>query len=484
MTEDAGALEQKRTRALRGISVVLAVGFAVWAFADDPWVGGGPGFGATQAALLAIGVALAASALLPFAWNARAVAVVVSTFSSLLLAECALELTLAPRYRSLFEADPDAIVRLIPGAKHALTRPPEQGGLEVSYRVNRAGYRGPELAENPAARVVVYGDSFIQADYSNDEGTFALQLQARLQKELGPGIEVVNAGVASYGPDQALVRMERELPGLAPDLVVVGIFTGNDFGDLLRNKLFRLDENGELRENEFKIDPELERRIRVHRKEAMVKRIGREAAKGLLARLGLHAESIAPHAAPLARLEGMTAQERVEAFIAQHEAEYQEYIVQGNDIVRDLAADTFDADVSLLPDAPATRYKLAMIEQVIRRMRTNVNRLGVPMVLMPIPHPTDVGGHPSAQIDITRYPQYHPHRMVGLLEDIAKRQELPCVDLFTPFTRRGSAELYFPGYDDHWNESGQALAAEVVSRFVIDRGLLAAPPVAPRTSER
>ena len=36
--------------------------------------------------------------------------------------------------------------------------------------------------------------------------------------------------VVGYGPDQATLRMNDELPRYQPDVVVLGVFAGNDFG--------------------------------------------------------------------------------------------------------------------------------------------------------------------------------------------------------------------------------------------------------------
>ena len=96
-----------------------------------------------------------------------------------------------------------------------------------------AGVSSPP-ADGSRPRVVVYGDSFIHTYYVDADDGFAQQLENGLSRRLGSGVEVVNAGVAAYGPDQIALRMEDELPKLRPDLVVVAVFGGNDFGDLVR----------------------------------------------------------------------------------------------------------------------------------------------------------------------------------------------------------------------------------------------------------
>src|SRR6185436_10030947 len=149
---------------------------------------------------------------------------------------------------------------LVPGARKLFVHRPENGG-SVLVGIDSSGFRGPELAPpgNARRRVVVYGDSFVAAEFSPVSRSFVSRLGARLAEAAGQQVEAVNAGVVGYGPDQEALRIEDEIIPLAPDLIVVGLFAGNDFGDLMRNKLFRLDDQGRLVANAWTLAPSLER---------------------------------------------------------------------------------------------------------------------------------------------------------------------------------------------------------------------------------
>ncbi len=97
-------------------------------------------------------------------------------------------------------------------------------GAPVS--VNALGWRGPVLAptRGAAPRFVLLGDSMAFGYGVADDATFGAAL-ARA------GLEVVNLGVEGFGPDQALLRFEREGRGFAPDAVVLGVCLDNDFAD-------------------------------------------------------------------------------------------------------------------------------------------------------------------------------------------------------------------------------------------------------------
>ncbi|MEX2209242.1 MAG: SGNH/GDSL hydrolase family protein [Myxococcota bacterium] len=452
-------------RALRFASLAIALALAAWAISDDSLIGGGPGFGSTQAAVLGIGVAVAATCLLPLVWNARALALVISVGLVLVFAELALQTLLAPRYKSENQLDAQALYRPIPGAVRENRREAINGGDRILYRINSQGFRGDELDASPRARIVVYGDSFTHAYYSDLEHTFAVRLEHYLGERLGPGIEVVNAGVAGYGPDQELVKMERELPVLAPDLVLVAVFSGNDFGDLVRNKLFRVDGQGGIRPNAFTIAPQLAREMEVQRNESILKRVIRDAVQALAIRVGLRE-------AKTSDIEAMSKGDRLEYFRAQHLREYDEYVVRGDDQVQELAWDSYDADVSLTPNSDAARYKIQLMDGVLGRMQQAAAQAGAPLVLIPIPHPLDVGGHETGEVDRAKYPDYRPRGLVEILEQIAARRGIPSVDLYSVFAARGTEAVYFRGFDDHWNDAGQDLAAEVVASFLGSHGLL------------
>ncbi len=450
---------------LRGVSRGVGVLLILWALADDPWIGGGPGFGFSQAALMGIGLLVLGSSFVSLAVNARVLALVLSVGFVLVIGEIGVRVLYSARYQRPFQLDETSLYQLVPNSVREFRRAAVNGGDRILYRVNSEGYRGEELESDPRLRIVVYGDSFIQGEFSFLEYTFTERLEDHLSTRLGFDVEVVNAGVAGYGVDQALRKMEGELEDLAPDLVVVAVFTGNDYGDMVRNKLFRIDDAGALHDNDFTIDPEQRRTMQVSSRELLLKRMLREAVHTLAVRLGFRD-------APSSKVDQMDGRERLNFFREQHVLEYEEFVLQRNNVVHELAWDTYDADVSLTPESDSALYKARMMEAVIGRMQAATSSLSIPMVLLPIPHPIDVGGHDTGEIDSHRFPDYTPGGLVQILEEIAARRDLPVVDLFSPFSELGSELVYFQGFDDHWNDQGQDVAGEIVAEFLIRNELL------------
>ena len=142
----------------------------------------------------------------------------------------------------IFQLDDELLFTLRPSSARTIQMAPRHGGSFVTTRVNAAGLRGPELAAKGAAeRFVVIGDSLVLAENVALEDTFVERLGVHL-RAADRDVEVVNAGVTGYGPDQCLLRLERDFDLLKPDVVVIVLCATNDFGDVMRNKLFKLDE--------------------------------------------------------------------------------------------------------------------------------------------------------------------------------------------------------------------------------------------------
>ena len=450
-------------------SLLFLVGALVagYALSDHPLYGGEPGFGRFQMLLVVAGGALALCGLLPTAIAGRVLLLSVASLVMLAFAEMAGEILLGPRYRPIFQPDERLIFKFIPNRYSVMNRAPINGGGTVGHRINSAGFRGDELLPaGNAARVVVYGDSFIHAFYSHDEETFAAQLGARLAGRAGRRVEVVNAGVSSYGPDQIILKMEQELPRLRPDLAIVAIFAGNDYGDLLRNKIYRLGADGALAENSWKLDPKVRMWLELSQRESILKRAVRSA---------LGAWGSSPDRDQGERKAGGPERDvtSMEFLLEEAEREYRNYVLERNDAVTNTHVDYYSADVSLTPGSASARYKVALMQAVVRGIRDVAARNNVALALLLIPHPFDVAEHYGgwSKVDRGRFPDYNGRNQVAPLEDMARALGVPFVSLYDVYRANDANKLYFHGGDDHWNAAGQRLAAEVMADYLIARDL-------------
>lgn len=445
----------------RLVCILAGLGLITWALADDTMIGGGFGFGLFQALVAAAGAVTVAAAFLPLRWVQSYLLAFVTVAVSLVVAEAALQHLVRDSFFTAFDYDERLLFRLRPGASQTYTHLPANGGETIVYRVNADGFVGPELlhaGERP--RIVVYGDSFIHAEFSRLEDRFTTQLGAELEAMTGQPVEVVNAGVAGYGPDQILRRMETELDSLSPDLVILSLFSGNDFGDLLRNRLYRLDASGNLQENGMTLSPEQARQVALNENELVLRRIFGEVTDRLRGSGG-EAQPFDPET-------------WIEEALALHLAEYEEFVVKGNNTAGNFARDPYSADIAFDAAAPSSRYKIDMMEQIVARIAMLAEERSVSLLVMIIPHPMDLlnGNHSSGYVDRSLHPGYDPRRLSSLMEKMAIQSGLPTINLFSDFSDANVQALFLQGGDDHWNAAGQAKAAQVMAEYIAEIELL------------
>ena len=441
---------------VRALLLVLGTVMIVYAVSDHPLYGDEPGFGRLQILISALGGAIALCSLLPMKMATPVLILGVTSLAMLGLAEVAGEMVLGARYRPIFQPDDRLIFKFIPNRRSVMTRAPRNGGETITHRINSEGFRGDKLRPaGSAARVVVYGDSFIHAYYTAQENTFTARLGVLLSEQMGREVEAVNAGLSSYGPDQISLKMEDELPKLRPDLVVVSIFAGNDYGDLLRSKIFRIGDGGALQPNNWILDPKVRMWLQISQQESILLRALRSIVRSR-------------SSAPVTKADATN----LEFLLAEAEREYQSFIVEGDNVVTNTHLDYYSADVSLRPKSASALYKVALMREVLRRIRDVAARNGVTLVFLFIPHPADVTeSYDQWRFDRTRFPDYDGRNQTGPLEDMARSLSVPFVSLHHIFREKDANSLYFHGGDDHWNDAGQAMAARVMTDFLMARRL-------------
>jgi len=134
--------------------------------------------------------------------------------------EFVLAATISDMDHSIFEDDVALRVMLAPNVSTS------------GFHTNRYGTRGGDIPTKQAdeKRVLTVGDSFTLGMQVRDDETFS----ALLDESLGESIRVVNAGVPGYGTEQAIGMMQRLVPTIEADAVLLTVYTGNDLRDNAR----------------------------------------------------------------------------------------------------------------------------------------------------------------------------------------------------------------------------------------------------------
>ena len=180
---------------------------------------------------------------------ARLCLVVASVLLAFLLCEAALRLLL-PKYRHVAEgrlqADDLRIFAPVPNSRAWHVHP--DTGRRHPFHINNLGLRQHRDFSDAdlvsTTTVGVFGDSFVQMPYLDAPYVFTEPLDYLLN--LDGNFTVLNFGVEGYGPGQSYFTYRSFHAREDLDYVLFVYFGGNDLRDLVRNRLFDVDDSGLL----------------------------------------------------------------------------------------------------------------------------------------------------------------------------------------------------------------------------------------------
>ena len=133
-----------------------------------------------------------------------ALIIVVGFTTGLILTEVVLRLTQRPR---------PAVIGWTSG------RPAEQ---------NEFGFRGHHFDARAGVRLVLLGDSQVEAAATNFDDMPEVTLRRAVAEEAGANVSVVSIGASGWGPDQELSALQADIGAIRPSAVVLWFTEGND----------------------------------------------------------------------------------------------------------------------------------------------------------------------------------------------------------------------------------------------------------------
>lgn len=320
--------------------------------------------------------------------------------------------------------DPPGRYRLTPGYEGVFTNRVEYAARVV---INQRGLRGPELGpREDELRVLAIGDSFTFGTGVEQHEVFIERAPAELRSAGYPAL-ALNAGTPGFGPPDASSWLERHGRDLDPDVVVLGVFLGNDLQDALRAQgTFRPAVGG-----------------------------GTQTwAGGLHAWLNEHSHAFTL----LQRTVPLPWQRLVRAWFGHA------LPPEDRHLERELEA--------LQRNPPSwTEAALAELDGALARL---ANR-ATPTVAVLIPSDLQLDGalRAATAAHLGFEPELDADRPRRLFGELLTRHSLPFLDLTEPLQRRYDAgdHLYYR-YDRHWTALAHAIAGRELARFLRERGLL------------
>ncbi len=359
-----------------------------------------------------------------------------------------------PVGQTILQPDAERLFTTIPNSAHIQFMSERVGGERVIVRLEENGFRGPGPdAKRTRPRWMVFGDSFVMGENVSYEATFGARLADRWEGK----VEVLSSGVTGYGPDQTLLRMEEQIPMFKPDGVILVLCSYNDLGDLMRNHLVALGEDGELQRRKATASPDevewFEEHMALAQRPGLV-RLWKTHKR--LQRLGLPPK-------PDATL--------VADYLRAAREDYRAHVELGETVAHGLLRDIYDADVAIHPDWPSSQYKVRLLPKVLEAFRDLCEAHGVELICVVVPGGIDMDPNSWLNFDPKLYPTHRRDRLSQVFEDASKSVGIHTLNLFPHFDPVRERGLYVGALDIHWNALGMDLGAEVCVQFLKEHGL-------------
>jgi hypothetical protein len=371
------------------------------------------------------------------------------------LALCAVEAV--TRHFHLFpdrfwEPDPLLGTRLIPQMEGWWTQ--EDLEYRVPVRISGAGFRDVEHSMAKPAnvfRILVLGDSFVEAMQVPLEHTLAREIERRVNRSRAAvRCEVISMGVSGYGTASELLLYRTRGRAYDPDLVLLAFYPGND-----------------VRNNSPTLEPVLRPLYRSNGELSRVAADGKKqpAPRGVLASSQAYRYL---RKLLLTRFPGL-ARVLVRAGVMHPEALRQAPMQDGVPV---------DYWVYATQRSEPWEHAWQHTERLLRELREAVEEDGARLALLLVAAREQV--YPETWREIVN--AYPAMQRLGWDLDEPERRVLrwcvengvACVPLSEAFRARRSGPPLHYRRDGHWTADGHALAAEATVRFLREADML--PP--------
>ncbi len=342
---------------------------------------------------------------------------------------------------------PDAKLgtKLVAGKRGWWTQ--EEREFTTPVQINADGRRDLErpVHKPPGTyRVLLLGDSFIEAMQVALEQTFARRLEAALNRPGGPPVEVISMGVSGYGTASQYLWYRDEGRAYGPDVVLLSFYPGND-----------------VRNNSPTLEPTLRPVYDADGTLLRVASAGR-AGGGDGTRGWLASSAAYTYFRKLVITRQPALAERLATVGLLDQA-----AVRPLPMVDGVPVDYW---VSAGEPPPGWGDAWAYTERLLATLRDAVRADGARFAVMVVTAHEQIYPGDWQQL-LETYPAMQrvawdlngPERHVLAW---CERAAVPCVQLSPAFlARRDQERLHFP-YDGHWTAAGNALAAQTVANFL------------------
>ncbi len=301
---------------------------------------------------------------------------------------------------------------------------------DYRLKTNVYGLANPPVSEAKVPpdtyRILIIGDAFSMPEGLEYEAAYPALLQEHLQELPGSRpVEVINAGVTGYGPNEQLPQLSELLPQFRPDLVLYQFFI-NEFLEVQLTAEERLQD------------------------------------------IGLISELSSPASCIRAS--------QILIYTSTFQRKLKELITGNSD-------NAYRYEKSLITfyekddDFLYTQEALQKLRSALAAMKKQCAAAGSRLLISFVPgqveisKPSDIDYFPE-DVDLSDTTRFDLQQPLKFTRQIAGELDIPLFDL-TPFLRESSPQpVYFPG-SWHWNREGHKVAARAIFQELKDRKIFA-----------
>lgn len=339
--------------------------------------------------------------------------------------------------------EPDAMLgtKLIPGMHGWWTQ--EEHEFAVPVQINADGRRDLERPLQKSAgtyRILLLGDSFVEAMQVPIEQTFARTLETTLTRPGGPPVQVISMGVSGYGTASEYLWYREHGRAYQADLVLLSFYPGND-----------------VKNNSPTLEPTL---VPEYDAQGTLRRVNGKSNESERGVLGASAAYM--YFRKLLLTEQPVLAERLAKWGLLSKAALRPVPLDGGV--------PLDYWVYAADPPPAWQDAWAHTEHLLTALRDAVAADGARFVVMIVTAREQVYPDDWQRL-VQTYPAMHdvPWDITGPERRVLAWCEaagVSCVQLSPAFAaRRDQQRLHFL-YDGHWTAAGHALAAQTVAAYL------------------
>jgi len=333
----------------------------------------------------------------------------------------------------------------------------------IPIETNSEGWRDVEhtFQKPPGTfRIVVLGDSFMEAYSVALDDAFHRQLQTLINDSQNTEVEVINLGVGGYGTLQEYLAFAEEGIRYQPDLVLLAFYTTND-----------------VRNNSLALESQFSEGLKVESRPFLLPGGSDDWEVTIFDYKGMLEQYEANRAAANAQKPwyawGNLALSRLinEVKIQQARRSW----TRNEDAIDDQLYSWIAVNRCQMTDEYQQAWDIT--ERIFTRLNREVQESGAKLVVFDVPGIHEVDSKYMAEVSaLDPNHEYCLDTLPGnaYLDNMLSDLGIPLVDLVPAFRQEENIEgvELFRSIDQHWNEAGHALAAEEVYRYLLNNDML------------